>query len=123
LCEYCRSSEQASGHYFEIDHVVPESKGGSTSFENLALACRTCNARKADRTEGLDPETGDTVALFNPRSQDWQDHFAWSNDGTRVLPLTQTGRATLEALQMNDVLIVGARAVWAAAGIHPLERN
>ena len=42
-CEYCLSSERASGHYFEVDHVVPLSKGGATTFDNLAQACRGCN--------------------------------------------------------------------------------
>ncbi len=32
----------------EIDHITPESKGGSSTVENLILACRSCNRRKAD---------------------------------------------------------------------------
>lgn len=31
------------------DHVVPESKGGPTAFENLQTMCRSCNARKGAR--------------------------------------------------------------------------
>ena len=33
-----------------IDHVVPRSRGGATSWENCVLACRQVNSRKADRT-------------------------------------------------------------------------
>lgn len=43
-CQYCgRSAEH-------IDHVVPLSKGGSCTNDNLALACRECNLRKHDNT-------------------------------------------------------------------------
>src|SRR5271157_578815 len=33
-----------------VDHVVPRSQGGQTTWENCALACVACNARKANRT-------------------------------------------------------------------------
>ena len=122
LCEYCYSSELASGHYFEVDHVMPESKDGQTNLDNLALACRSCNLHKADRVDGRDPDTGELVKLFNPRLQKWQDHFAWSNDGVQVLPLTPVGRATIVALNMNNLLVVSARAIWVTAGKHPPEK-
>jgi len=122
LCEYCHSSELVSGHYFEVDHVMPESKGGQIHLDNLALACRSCNLHKADRVDGRDPNTGQLVKLFNPRLQRWQDHFAWSNDGAQVMPLTPVRRATIVALNMNDLLVVSARAIWVTAGKHPPEK-
>jgi 5-methylcytosine-specific restriction endonuclease McrA len=33
-----------------IDHIVPKSRGGRTSFENCVSACRPCNTRKGSRT-------------------------------------------------------------------------
>lgn len=33
-----------------VDHVLPQSRGGRNSWENLAACCRSCNHRKADRT-------------------------------------------------------------------------
>ena len=33
----------------EFDHVIPESKGGATSAENMVLACRPCNRAKKDK--------------------------------------------------------------------------
>lgn len=119
VCEYCQSSEWVSGHYFEVDHIAPQSKGGKTVTDNLALACRNCNANKRDNTHGNDPETGVLVALFNPRMQAWDEHFSWSPDGTTILPLTSTGRVTVELLKMNDPLIMGARVIWVAAQVHP----
>ncbi|GAB4193000.1 MAG: hypothetical protein Fur006_37790 [Coleofasciculaceae cyanobacterium] len=48
------------------DRIYPRSKGGETTFENVCLACRSCNEFKADSTEAIDPLTGETVSLFNP---------------------------------------------------------
>jgi len=39
-CEYCLYPQAASSTLLEIDHVIPESKGGLTKLDNLALACR-----------------------------------------------------------------------------------
>ena len=41
-CQYCG----AKGVPLHADHVYPESKGGETTFENLATACRKCNLEK-----------------------------------------------------------------------------
>ena len=43
-CQYC--GERADS----IDHVVPRSKGGPHTWENVAAACRPCNLTKRDRT-------------------------------------------------------------------------
>ena len=45
-CQYC--GERA--HDLTLDHVVPRSRGGPTSWENVVACCRPCNARKRDRT-------------------------------------------------------------------------
>ena len=36
-------------HCFEIDHIIPESKGGQTTLDNLQLLCRHCNRNKGTR--------------------------------------------------------------------------
>lgn len=43
-CQYCGE------HADSIDHVVPRSKGGPHTWENVAAACRPCNLTKRDRT-------------------------------------------------------------------------
>jgi hypothetical protein len=101
------------------DHTLPVSQGGETSFENVCLACRSCNEFKSDFTEAVDPLTGETVPLFNPRTQQWYNHFEWSLDGTRVEGLTATGRATIVRLRMNNPVIIVARKRWVISGWHP----
>lgn len=46
-CVYCGSSHSKS---LTLDHVIPQSKGGANSWDNLVTACRTCNGAKADLT-------------------------------------------------------------------------
>jgi hypothetical protein len=92
---------------------------GATALDNLALACSNCNRHKGARTEATDPRTGEKTRLFNPRRDLWQDHYEWSNDGLRVIGKTEIGRATVEALRMNDGVIVFSRAFWVSFGAHP----
>jgi 5-methylcytosine-specific restriction endonuclease McrA len=47
-CQYC--GRQPGGEELTIDHVVPRSQGGDSTWENCVLACVDCNKRKADRT-------------------------------------------------------------------------
>ena len=68
-CEYCQLPAQLQVGGFEVDHILPRSRGRLTEMGNLALACPHCNARKWAHVDGEDPESGQTVALFNPRTQ------------------------------------------------------
>jgi len=47
-CQYC--GEELPPKNLTIDHVLPRSKGGPTTWENTVAACRSCNQRKADKT-------------------------------------------------------------------------
>lgn len=102
-----------------IDHIMPKARGGTSVRENLWLACRRCNEFKGSRTHAVDPLTDVEVALFNPRRQSWSVHFAWSEDGTKIVGLTAIGRATVASLRLNNEEIVGARWLWVQAGWHP----
>jgi hypothetical protein len=101
-CEYCHADERWQFVRFTIDHVLPQSAGGSDAPNNLALACRNCNERRGNRLEGRDPVTGEVVPLFNPRHDRWVEHFVWDVERIRILGLTPTGRATVERLDLND---------------------
>ena len=103
--------------------IQPQSKGGPTSFENICLACRSCNEYKSDLTEAQDPLTGEVVPLFNPRMQQWSEHFTWSLNAAQVEGQTTIGRATIAALRMNNPVIVAARYRWAISGLHPQHCN
>lgn len=118
-CEYCHTSEWVTGILLEVDHILPSSQGGEISESNLCRACSTCNTNKGDQTWAVDPTTGQRTPLFNPRQQQWADHFAWSADGAQIMGLTACGRATVEALSMNNPRIVRARRLWVATGWHP----
>ena len=120
-CAYCLTSEMNSGIPSAHDHIHPRIKGGKTEFENLCQACRPCNEFKGDETEAIDPLSGERVPLFNPRTERWTNHFEWSLDGTQIIGLTNIGRATIIALQMNNPTIATARRRWTIAGWHPPE--
>ena len=118
-CEYCHAPQKVVGQSFHFDHIRPSSTGGETSAENLCLACPHCNLVKGIRTQGVDPKTGKLVQLFNPRTDNWDEHFRWSADYERLIGLTAIGRTTIATLQMNDVLLQDARPFWHAAGYIP----
>ncbi len=54
-CRYCGAHDVP----LEIDHVIPFSKGGTNSFDNLVAACRPCNRSKGDRFKPVPSLTKD----------------------------------------------------------------
>lgn len=121
-CGYCLTDQRISGAQMHIEHIIPLAKGGSSEEINLWLSCAWCNSFKGTRTEGIDPQTGQQVSLFNPRRQSWFEHFTWNADGLRIVGLTPTGRATIDALRLNNKYIIPARRYWVLAGWHPSDR-
>lgn len=115
-CEDCQAPQQLIGQAFHFDHIHPLSAGGETQAENLCFACPHCNAAKSKTTEGIDPKTGKTIRLFNPRVDKWNKHYRWSDDWRRLIGRTAIGRATIVALNMNDALLQEARYYWRLAG-------
>ena len=125
LCEYCHSSERLSASRFTIDHITPRSLGGSDALENLALACRRCNERRYNFVASIDPESQETVPIFNPRLQKWDEHFGWRDNGILIEGITPIGRATCIRLDLNDTRypeedsIRETRRFWIKTGLHP----
>ena len=119
LCEYCKAPIHLSTAAFHCDHVLPRKAAGKTTLSNLAWACPWCNTHKHTKTHAQDPQTDQQAPLFNPRRQKWQQHFAWSDDLLSIVGRTQTGRATVEALNMNRPEHVNRRQILRIAGEHP----
>lgn len=63
-CAYC------GGHADSIDHVIPRSRGGKHTWDNVIAACRSCNLRKRDRTP---EEAGMALSVLPlaPRELSW----------------------------------------------------
>lgn len=93
FCEYCLMPLDFSHDPFEVEHIIPISKKGKTILSNLALACRGCNLFKSDKTTGFDAVSDETVKLFNPRKEVWNEHFGWAKDFTIVIGLTPIGHS------------------------------
>jgi hypothetical protein len=118
-CGYCQSDELLTGIPLSTEHLIPVAAGGQTVRDNLWRSCRPCNELKGAQIHASDPETGEIVPLYNPRTQPWNDHFRWSDDGTLLLGLTPIGRATIAALQLNRPMLRAARRRWVLVGWHP----
>jgi HNH endonuclease len=114
-CEYCLLPQHSQEATFHVDHVVPRSKGGLTSLNNLALACVTCSLRKAARVLVRDRHSGEHVRLFHPREDDWNEHFRFMPNW-RIEGRTAIARATISALGMNRLAIVAIRRRLASLG-------
>ncbi len=100
-CEYCRlRQEHAPLWRHQIEHVIAIKHGGGDYLDNLAWTCVRCNLSKSSNLSRIDNTTGQVVELFNPRTQSWHDHFAYQ--GTEIIGLTPTGRATVAVLNMNE---------------------
>lgn len=113
-CEYCRLRHVHLPLVLQLEHIIAKKHGGSDDPANLAMACDRCNAYKGPNLSGIDPETGQIVALFNPRTQNWQEHFAYAD--ALIVGLTPCGRATVVVLNMNAPRRVRLRAALLELG-------
>ena len=118
-CGYCLTQQKLATTPLEIEHIIPEAVGGTTNETNLWLACTSCNKHKGKQTAASDPLTNKIVLLFNPRQQVWQEHFVWSEDNALITGITETGRATVEAIKLNRPELIQNRRQWITVGWHP----
>ncbi len=116
-CEYCHMRQEFYRQRFPIDHVIARQHAGETVIENLALCCPSCNRFKGPNIAGIDSVTGEMVSLFNPRRDQWGEHFQWL--GPRLLGLTPIGRATVAVLNMNHPKHVAVRESLITEGVFP----
>ena len=75
-CQYCGSHEDLT-----FDHVVPRSKGGQTTWENIVVCCVPCNAKKGGRT----PKQAGMKLLNHPQRPVWNLAFRLTI-GIRQMP-------------------------------------
>jgi len=78
-----------------LDHIIPPQHEGKNTAENRALACPNCNLRKSNKINGVDPVTGQTVRLFHPRKDKWDEHFILHRQTGVIKGLTEIGRVTV----------------------------
>jgi hypothetical protein len=118
-CEYCKFPVRFSPNPFHVEHIVPLQAGGTNDLDNLAFACDGCNTNKWAYTTWPDPASGQAVRLFHPRTDDWNDHFQWNADFTKILAQTAVGRASADLLQLNREGLVNIRQALRQFGAHP----
>lgn len=84
-CQYC--GDEFSTRDLTFDHVIPRSKGGGTSWENIVSACMPCNSRKGSDimkplVEPRQPSQRDLVKKANLSKttlhKSWLDYLYWS---------------------------------------------
>ncbi len=119
MCEYCKSPRAYATELFTLDHIIPISKDGSNTANNLAYCCSGCNIFKSDIIVILADNEQEWITLYHPRTQDWSKHFAWSEDYKEIIGLTPSGRVTVELLRLNRNSLKNLREVLVVVGKHP----
>ena len=90
VCQYCADSLSLST--YSLDHIVPRSHGGLSTWENLVACCKDCNSRKSNLTlqqSGMrlmkapiepsihDPRFTFRLQIKNPRPE-WETYLYWN---------------------------------------------
>lgn len=101
----------------QIEHIVARKHHGSDEFDNLALACFSCNNHRGSNLSGIDPVSGEMTRLFHPRSDDWRTEFEL--EGALIVGKTPIGRATVDVLAMNLPYRVELRRALIDEGVYP----
>ncbi len=118
-CEYCHLPQDATPFLtFHIEHVIAKQHtpddDNPDDLKRLALSCDRCNLFKGPNLSSIDPDSGEIVNLFNPRTDNWNEHFEIS--GGKIVGQTPKGRATARLLNMNDSRRVDLREQWLEEG-------
>jgi hypothetical protein len=118
-CEYCLIHQDDALLGCAVDHILSQKHGGRTELNNLALSCTLCNRRKGTDIASVVPETRRVVALFDPRTHSWNEHFRLSGDFLTVHPRTEVGIVTVRLLGLNDFYRQAERALLREEGRYP----
>ena len=117
LCEYCLVQEDDTYFGCEVDHIISVKHGGATTIDNLALACFYCNRNKGSDIGSIVWQTNEFVRFFNPRIDDWADHFRLN--GVTIESLDNIGAVTTRILGFNDPERILEREELATLGRYP----
>lgn len=118
-CEYCRAPESVFNFPFEVEHIIPIVLDGADQEDNWALACRSCNLRKWTHITFVDPLSKQQVRLFNPRIDQWTEHFSVDKELGSLTGISAIGRATIACLELNSTMQIHARLQWIKLGLFP----
>ena len=113
-CEYCHLPEHGDVQPFQLDHIRAQKHSGANTLQNSAWSCLACNSYKGPNVAGYDPETDRLCVLFDPRRDEWSEHFEW--DGAILAGLTAVARTTISVLRINLPERVSHRRLLMAAG-------
>jgi 5-methylcytosine-specific restriction endonuclease McrA len=117
-CEYCHLPEAVSFYTFHIDHIRSIKHGGQSVGQNLAYACPDCNyAKGSDIGTYLDEDDDQLIRFFNPRRDNWHDHFELQNGA--IVGITPVGQATERVFRFNDPEQLIFRQQLIALGLFP----
>lgn len=100
-CGYCGIHQVNTEFGCEVDHIISEKHNGRTELDNLAFACFFCNRNKGtDVCSIRSTDASVFVRFFNPRTDVWSDHFAYSLH-RRIVPKTDVGLVTARIFGFN----------------------
>ncbi len=116
-CEYCHVLAYLSIYDYHVDHIIGVQHGGPNSPNNLAYTCSPCNWKKGPNISTILTFGGELIPLFNPRTQNWFNHYE-AVDGV-LTPLTIVGEATIKLLELNQPNKIEERAEMMRAGFYP----
>ena len=116
LCEYCLIHEDDTFMGCQVDHIVSEKHGGLTDLNNLSIACTCCNRAKGSDI-GSVTIAGLFCRFFNPRIDNWSDHFVLN--GFRIVSRTDIGEVTARILEFNAIDRLLEREELARQGRYP----
>jgi hypothetical protein len=101
----------------EVDHIISRKHGGLTDSANLAPSCERCNRAKGSDVGSVVGPSRAFVRLFNPRIDDWSEHFQLM--GATIESKTDIGEATIRLLRFNSPDRVLQRHVLQQVGAYP----
>jgi len=78
-----------------------------------------CNTHKSAHVLGCDEHGFDDRRLFNPRKDNWDDHFVFDAVTLQLRGKTAVGQGTVNRLRMNDPIQIEARRSWLELGLSP----